>query len=721
MDESASHNSQSGFGSLLGKRRSSNAYVRNRERIPLHPLFITYRSDVDWPWDLHGGRRDLDEPMPSGDSKSRFGTEAARVRFMGGDPFKYGDLARWSDWVREAPKAEIELEGPVTSFLEPDVVARVQSIAPSALRLVVPSGDPICFEAIEAALACSIPVALVIPVNRATVEILPQTILSLADGFGGRVPLILKRMPVRDDRAEGKWLWAELPALGQSLARLPMDLGADLRIDEARGYAPCMIPTEALRPGLFPVSGRTRDPKTYVRPDACESCLWKKYCAWFLEDEEAPAENMTPLGEDAPAEFLEYGSRHVIGRNPGELPAKDSKLDLLDLVCFAPFTSIAINELKHRPVPCAQSWVHTSFEDADEAQVMEVPMPKYEEINRQSEEQYGVNYFNVENEDWSLDDMWNGPLHRLMRKQMLGGGPSERCRSMCRVLLGVAEKRGRQLLVRPDSELTPAIVANRNLLLEEVNSGKPILTAKPLDLSLGVASHCNISCGFCDGPQGTFGELSDRRLEQVIDLLPTLIHLSVVGPGEPLMSPNFLKLLEHIAITGYPAMQVSLTTNGTLVSRKWLKKHEAVQWSNFRISLNAGSAETHERMTGKQFWPRLMDTIEALAELNARPEHPLRLTLSCVLSTQVMGGLMGFAQVVDESGAHPVLEPMTGDLGGFSPYKDPALLSDLVAECREVAEQYERKNRVLFQAFDGMARYSEKRLAEEVFTLLPWR
>src|SRR5262249_6504955 len=110
----------------------------------------------------------------------------------------------------------------------------------------------------------------------------------------------------------------------------------------------------------------------------------------------------------------------------------------------------------------------------------------------------------------------------------------------------------------------------------------------------------NISCSFCVGPEGAYGEMSERRMEQIVELLPTLMNFDVIGPGEPLMSVRFPALLAHIADTGYPSLSVSITTNGTLVTPRWVARHAGVNWGNVRISLNAGSAATHERMTGKK-------------------------------------------------------------------------------------------------------------------------
>jgi MoaA/NifB/PqqE/SkfB family radical SAM enzyme len=274
-------------------------------------------------------------------------------------------------------------------------------------------------------------------------------------------------------------------------------------------------------------------------------------------------------------------------------------------------------------------------------------------------------------------------------------------------------------LTHPDAELTPAVVANRRLLLEEINAGRSELTAKPLELVIGVASHCNISCGFCSGPMGSYGELTERRLAEVMAQLPTLMNLSVVGPGEPLMSKLFPKLLEHINDTGYPSLHVSMTTNGTLMTPSWLARHRNVRLGHIRISLNAGSAATHERMTGKRFFDRLMENIDTLAERKRQSDARFELTLSCVLSEYVLGDLMNFAEIVDRANANVVVEPMYGNALGLSPYVKADRLRALRDECRAVSDAFAVRNPKVARAFRAMEQFAQGRLQRRHLAVLP--
>jgi MoaA/NifB/PqqE/SkfB family radical SAM enzyme len=304
-----------------------------------------------------------------------------------------------------------------------------------------------------------------------------------------------------------------------------------------------------------------------------------------------------------------------------------------------------------------------------------------------------------------------------MRREMTGGEKSSRCRTMCRVVMGV-EERGITSFQRPDDQLTPAIVANRRLLLEEIHAHKNVLTAKPLDLMIGVSAHCNISCGFCDGPLGEYGDLSDRRRDEIIALLPTLMGFGVSGPGEPLMNKNFLALLAHISDTGFPALAISLTTNGTLLTPEFLARNQNVPWSSVRISLNSGSAETYQRMTGKDYFDRILRNLDALCELRERGPRRFTITLSLVLGSVQMGDLAKFAKIVDDHRTAIILEPMNDDKRELSPWVRPERLAALADELHSVGESYVVRNPDIARAFRAVEDFARARMQAGNYAVL---
>lgn len=713
--------------------------------LPVRPWCVTARTDLGCSWcEYCGGPAGRDFTPGSPEQPPFPENEAMCARLVGGDPFTHGDLAAWVRWAKRHPRTVTEAHGHGHHLADPGVIERVIASGVDAIRVLVPSLDDARLEAwtgqrdvsrrtlagIDLALDRDLPVTCVVAVNTLTLPTLADTVTGLAERFEGRVPIVLQRAPVRPPRrpdvSPPPPPWDELTGLGEALASLPRELpyATPLRFDSPLGYAPCVVPREAWRPGLFELQrGSNRSLESSVAPDGpCAECAWRPRCAWRLPPGTAPVASMRALTDDDVSELL------ALTHEPKPLSSASSTraetlraYGLPDLLCFAPFTSMSIHELRKRPVPCAQSWVDTTSTPEMEAEALGVPLEEIVEKNRISQAKWGVPWHDVMNEDWPLRAIWNAPLLQHMRRQMIRGGASDRCRSSCRVVLGV-EERGTAFLQRPDDELDPLVVANRRLLLDDMNAMRPELQALPLDLCVGVSSHCNISCGFCTGPMGRYGELSERRYGEVVELLPTLMHLSAVGPGEPLMSAGFQRLLGHIADRGYPSLTVSVTTNGTLVRKRWIERHKNVRWGLLRVSLNAGTPEAYERMTGKRgLFESTLEGIELLAEHRDARREPFELILSCVLSTNVLGELGAFAALAHRYRAGVVLEPMTGDLDGKSPYKTAETIRRLGEECRAVADEYAAKNPPLARAFLAMSSFADERTKKRLHVILPRR
>lgn len=703
---------------------------RMPENLALYEVCIGLRCDSACSWCRHCRGPSGPVFAPGEGGQHLDGREPGRVRLVGGDPLRYGDLAGWARWARARPVAFLEVEGPATSLVDPAVLQRLLEAAPDAVQAVLPALDAAALAAwtgrrvtteallagLESARAAGLNLVVVVPVNAATAPRLRDTLRGLRARLGAALPVVLRRVPSEADDAA----WPEVRALSAFLAALAADPSPDgaLTVDPAASWGACLIPPEAWRAGLVPLSRTSRRDARPVAPE-CESCALRPRCTWS-PGPAPPRGAMRPLSHDEALALHRLSPHLALEHEPATPRTRRDRraFDLPDLLCFAPFTSLVMCDAPQAPVPCAESWVRTEMTSAEQAASLGIPVEEVTRRDRESFAKWGHPAFVPANEDWPLLEMWNGPLVRHMRRQMLAGGPTDRCRGNCRVILGVEEPFF-DAITRPDAELTPEIVANRRRLIEEVREGRVVLDAKPLELVIGVASHCNISCGFCSGPLGAYGELTERRLEEILGVLPSLMSLSVIGPGEPLMSQRFPRLLEHINDRGYPALHVSLTTNGTLLSRAWLERHRNVRFNHIRVSLNAGSAATHERMTGKRFFDRLMPSIDALAERKARSDSRFELTLSCVLSDFVLGDLHNFAEIVDRAGANVVVEPMYGNAQGLSPYVHADKLRALRDECAAVSSAFEVRNPKIARAFRAMQQFAGERLRTRNLRVLP--
>lgn len=690
------------------------------------PVGTVGRCELSCPWCEHC--RAPDQPSPEREAPPLPDVADLTVRLEGGDPLADPMLSRWVRWARGRQGARVEVDGHALSLDTPARVASLVELGVDLVRLMLPGVDvervaawtgrgelvERTLSAAESLCGAGVSVHIVVPVNALTAPSLAETVLAVAARLGDRAPIVLARSPLREKRGSRGVTadaWSELDDLDAALRALPATLpgGAALWIDEMEGYGACVLPEAGWRRDLIPVSraDEQRPASRQVEPSRCGGCALSRRCEWRVQAPMTPpAERMVPLDAEA--------ARAIVTLGPGGALAKaatsrrDLPRELVERLCVAPWTTLTLYSKNHHPVPCAPAWVDTRLDLAALQRDGFIPAGR---LARAKD-------YDVASDDWPLMEMWNGPLYRQMRAQMAGGGASERCRASCRVILGV-EERGSPFFLIPDAQLSPSVAENRRRLLDEIASGADLLTSTPLELTLGVSAHCNFTCGFCTGPQGAFGELSETRLAEVLGWLPGLMQLSVVGPGEPLMSVTFNRLLEELATGRYPSLRVSMTTNGTLLRPRWVERHAGISWGQLRMSINAGSAAVHERMTGKRLWSQVLENLDAVVALRDRRDPPFTLALSCVLSQLVAGDLAAFAELVHRARALPILEPMTGNLGDLSPYVNEARTRRLMEECRGIADGYAGRDEAIASAFEAMARFAEDRLRGRRFEPLP--
>lgn len=710
--------------------------------LPLRTELVTSACRLRCAWCEHCREREL--PPESTERLRAEAPPAAALayRLKGGETFLLDTLDRWTQWARRDGRSRVCLEGPAASLAAPTeeaLAARVDAIVrarPDLVSAMLPTVDARAtarltglaweperaLEALARVQAAGVAVEVLFPTNEETVAELEGVVTRVAERLRGAT-VTLRRMPLRRS-ARGRLPvlnagadWPELDALSVALTQLPRALPHDtrLRMDEHAGYALCMLRPEARRADLINAPRDAFQKPNRALGAACGACAWARVCTWRAPSGPSsspppPDTQVNPLTRDEALAMQSQTGAATATHQPRSFRTDRRALGLPELLCLAPWTTLTLTEPKLHPVPCALSWVDTAITPAQSDEVMgEAPGTERARRRPTPHNDQGFHWI-LDNESLSLTELWNAPLLRLMRREMLDGAASSRCRPMCRVVMGV-EERGLTHFQRDDADLPRAVAENRRRLLDEVNARKNALTARPLELMIGVSANCNISCGFCDGPLGAYGDLTDKRRDEIVELLPTLMAFGVSGPGEPLMSPNYLRLLAVIADGEYPALRMSLTTNGTLITPSFLERHQRVPWSQVRISINAGSAATHESMTGKRLFDRVRENLDALCALRDRRPVPFKVTLSCVLGDKQIGDLHNFAELVNSHGTDVIVEPMYGDLRGLSPWTRPARLAVLADELRSVADDYAVKNPPLSRAFRAVERYAVERLA----------
>jgi MoaA/NifB/PqqE/SkfB family radical SAM enzyme len=98
--------------------------------------------------------------------------------------------------------------------------------------------------------------------------------------------------------------------------------------------------------------------------------------------------------------------------------------------------------------------------------------------------------------------------------------------------------------------------------------------------------------------------------------LPTLSTLVLLG-GEPLANPRTMTFLRTFDVARWPDTGVSITTNGSFLTRATLRHLSRCPFASIIVSVNAGTAETYEAVQRGIPFETLLENLDALVEFRA--------------------------------------------------------------------------------------------------------
>jgi len=110
----------------------------------------------------------------------------------------------------------------------------------------------------------------------------------------------------------------------------------------------------------------------------------------------------------------------------------------------------------------------------------------------------------------------------------------------------------------------------------------------PIEAQLIVTRRCNLSCGYCSEYDTVSAMIPLDVLKQRIDALHRLgvVNIALLG-GEPLMHPD----LPAVVAYGNRHAQVSITTNGFLLTESLIRRLNAAGLANMEVSVDAVRAD----------------------------------------------------------------------------------------------------------------------------------
>lgn len=135
--------------------------------------------------------------------------------------------------------------------------------------------------------------------------------------------------------------------------------------------------------------------------------------------------------------------------------------------------------------------------------------------------------------------------------------------------------------------------------------------ALPTRADVEPTNRCNFRCTMCQTAiwQRKRQDMTLDQFEYVLDSIPTLYSLKLVGMGEPLLNPAFFDMVRLAARRG---IRVKTTTNGSLLDNEARREILQCGLARVDISLDGVTAATHEALRPGADFDRIVSNVEEL-------------------------------------------------------------------------------------------------------------
>ena len=153
---------------------------------------------------------------------------------------------------------------------------------------------------------------------------------------------------------------------------------------------------------------------------------------------------------------------------------------------------------------------------------------------------------------------------------------------------------------------------------------KPLVV--PKKVTWEITSNCNLQCLHCDVDAAQF-KTKDLTLTEIMNIAYQLKELGIskiaFTGGEPLTRPDFFTIANKVSRMGF---EISLVTNGSLITSIVSKKLKKIGLKNVQVSLDGAKSSTHDRFRGvNHAFDRAIEGIEILVK------NGFSVTVACTL------------------------------------------------------------------------------------------
>jgi MoaA/NifB/PqqE/SkfB family radical SAM enzyme len=198
-------------------------------------------------------------------------------------------------------------------------------------------------------------------------------------------------------------------------------------------------------------------------------------------------------------------------------------------------------------------------------------------------------------------------------------------------------------------------------------------------LQVEPTARCNFTCGFCAGRHLDQSDLPFASFEALLDQLPDVEHLELQGEGEPLMHPDFFRMVRGARARG---IEVSTISNGSFFTRARIAEILEADLGALLVSIESADRDAFRAIRGgslEKVSRGIRALVEAKKQAGRRRPH-LGFAVTILADTQdqlpkildlyeslgmdggvlvhLLSEMQVYAASYDEASASRVLDPM---------------------------------------------------------------
>jgi MoaA/NifB/PqqE/SkfB family radical SAM enzyme len=202
-------------------------------------------------------------------------------------------------------------------------------------------------------------------------------------------------------------------------------------------------------------------------------------------------------------------------------------------------------------------------------------------------------------------------------------------------------------------------IINTSINMFENKLRRPKVFSEPMTLQIEPTNRCNLLCKHCfrfdKASKRETGDMTYEDFKKIINQFKYLFDVSLIGLGESFLNRDLPKMID---LLGRRRIDISLTTNGTVLDNQILDAINRAKKVQIQFSLDAAKPSTYEKIRGIDCFDKIVSNIEKFMRLK-QPE--VLVSMGLVVMKDNLDELGDFILLAKELGIERI---HFGDLSG---------------------------------------------------------